>query len=135
MPFRFRRTIRIAPGIRLNFNKKSASVRFGGKGAGVTFSSSGKTTRTIGIPGTGASWSKTERIADTGTPSSSSGSGCVTFFFVAIALIALLSIAAALVGCSGPASSDANLSLPRFPGVFGCRRHHAASVSAVGLLS
>ena len=30
---------------------------------------------------------------------------------------------------------DEHLSLPRFPGVFGCRRHHAASVSAVGLLS
>ena len=31
--------------------------------------------------------------------------------------------------------AETNVSLPRFPGVFGCRRHHAASVSAVGLLS
>ena len=60
MPFRFRRTIKIAPGIRLNLNKKSSSIRFGGRGAGVTVSSTGKTTRTVGIPGTGAYWTKTE---------------------------------------------------------------------------
>ena len=29
--FRFRKSIKIAPGIKLNFNKNSASMTFGGK--------------------------------------------------------------------------------------------------------
>ena len=32
MGFRFRRSFKIAPGVRVNLNKKSASVSFGTKG-------------------------------------------------------------------------------------------------------
>ena len=39
-----------------------------------------------------------------------------------------------ILGLDDP-PTDAAVSLPRFPGVFRCRGHHAASVSAVGLLS
>lgn len=53
MGFRFRKSVKIAPGIKLNFNKKSTSVSFGGKGATYTVNSTGKKTASVGIPGTG----------------------------------------------------------------------------------
>jgi hypothetical protein len=42
MPFRFRRSIRIAPGIRLNIGKCGLSTSLGGRGAHVTRSSMGR---------------------------------------------------------------------------------------------
>lgn len=59
MGLRFRKSVKIAPGVRLNLNKKSTSVTFGGKGFHHTVSSTGKRTSTVGIPGTGLSYSKT----------------------------------------------------------------------------
>jgi hypothetical protein len=52
MALRFRWTKKLAPGLRLNLGKGSASMRVGPKGAGMTFGSSG-TTASAGIPGTG----------------------------------------------------------------------------------
>lgn len=57
MGFRFRKSFKIAPGVRVNFGKKSTSVSVGGKGFRKTYSSSGRTTTSIGIPGTGLSYS------------------------------------------------------------------------------
>lgn len=59
MGFRFRKSMKIAPGVRLNFNKGSTSVTFGGRGAKYTVSSSGKKTASVGLPGTGVSYSTT----------------------------------------------------------------------------
>ena len=59
MGLRFRKSVKIAPGVKLNLNKKSTSVTFGGKGFHHTVSSTGKRTSTVGIPGTGLSYSKT----------------------------------------------------------------------------
>lgn len=59
MGFRFRKSMKIAPGVHLNFNKGSTSVTFGGKGAKYTVSSSGKKTASVGLPGTGISYSET----------------------------------------------------------------------------
>lgn len=106
MPFRFRRTIKIAPGIRLNFNKKSASVRFGVRGAGITVSSTGKTTRTVGLPGTGLSWSETDS-PQSGEPSSSSGAGCGLLVVLAIAVFAVVSALTLLAGCSQSSTTPA----------------------------
>ena len=59
MGLRFRKSIKIAPGVKINLNKKSTSVTFGGKGVHYTASSTGKKTASVGIPGTGISYSKT----------------------------------------------------------------------------
>lgn len=56
MGFRFHKSIKIAPGLKLNLNKKSVSVTAGTKGAHYTISSSGKKTASVGIPGTGLSY-------------------------------------------------------------------------------
>ncbi len=59
MGLRFRKSFKVAPGVKVNLNKKSTSVTFGGKGVHHTVSSSGKKTTTVGIPGTGISYSET----------------------------------------------------------------------------
>ena len=53
MSLRFRKSFKVAPGVKLNLNKKSASVTFGGKGFHHTLNSSGRKTTSVGIPGTG----------------------------------------------------------------------------------
>lgn len=53
MGFRFKKSKQIAPGVHVNFNKKSTSVTFGSKGVHHTVSSSGKKTTSVGVPGSG----------------------------------------------------------------------------------
>ena len=52
MSIRFRRSMKVAPGVRLNIGKGGGSVRIGGRGAGYTVGTSGQR---IGasLPGTG----------------------------------------------------------------------------------
>ncbi len=54
MPIRFRRTLKVAPGVRLNFSKSGVSTTVGPKGFHLTFSKRG-IRRTVSIPGTGVS--------------------------------------------------------------------------------
>ncbi|RIE11530.1 DUF4236 domain-containing protein [Candidatus Cryosericum hinesii] len=58
MGFRFRRTIRILPGVRLNINKGSLSVSVGPRGLKHTISTNETRTNTIGIPGSGLFYSE-----------------------------------------------------------------------------
>ena len=62
MGFRFRKSFKIAPGVRVNVGKKSVGISAGVKGAHVSVNSSGRKTTTVGIPGTGLSYQKTEKI-------------------------------------------------------------------------
>ena len=55
MGFRFRRTLRIMPGVRLNVSRSGPSVSFGARGAHYTVGPKG-TRATVGVPGTGLSW-------------------------------------------------------------------------------
>jgi hypothetical protein len=55
MTFRFRRSIRILPGIRLNLGKRGVSTSIGVRGAHVTLGH-GQVRETVGIPGTGVSY-------------------------------------------------------------------------------
>jgi endonuclease YncB( thermonuclease family) len=56
--FRFRRSIRLATGIRLNVGSKSASLRVGPKALGYSVSKTGKKRVSAGIPGAGLSYSQ-----------------------------------------------------------------------------
>lgn len=58
MPFRFHKTIKIAPGVKFNFNKKSASMSFGGKHAGFTISPSTGAHIRASAYGTGLSYNR-----------------------------------------------------------------------------
>ena len=55
MGFRFRKSIKILPGVRINFGKKSASISIGPQGAKMTVGTKG-TRLTAGLPGTGLSY-------------------------------------------------------------------------------
>jgi len=60
MGFRFRKSIKLFPGIRINLSKSGVSTSVGVPGATVNFSDKGTRT-TVGLPGTGMSYS--ERIS------------------------------------------------------------------------
>ncbi len=66
MAFRFQKRIKIAPGVRLNVSKSGVSTSLGGRGGTVNLSSKGVRT-TVGIPGTGLSWSKLTGWSDAKT--------------------------------------------------------------------
>ncbi|MGE4554160.1 MAG: DUF4236 domain-containing protein [Desulfovibrionaceae bacterium] len=55
MGFRFRRSVRIAPGLRINFGKTGMSLTAGGRGGSMTFGPRGVYSN-WGIPGTGISY-------------------------------------------------------------------------------
>jgi len=55
MTWRFRRSVRILPGVRLNFGKRGTSVSIGGHGMTTTYGPNG-VYQTLSIPGTGVSY-------------------------------------------------------------------------------
>lgn len=57
MGFRFRRSIKIAPGIRLNVSKSGVSASVGTRGATINVGKRG-TRAAIGVPGTGIGYSE-----------------------------------------------------------------------------
>lgn len=57
MGLRFRKSIKIAPGVRMNVGKKGVGVSVGTRGLRHTINSSGRSTSTVGLPGTGLSYS------------------------------------------------------------------------------
>lgn len=98
MGLRFRKSFKIAPGVKLNLNKKSSSVTFGGKGAHYTVNSKGKTTKSVGIPGTGIYYTETSdkkrnprsstpvRNTQTGKRNNEKSYGCLFYLLAFLAI-------------------------------------------------
>jgi Protein of unknown function (DUF4236) len=59
MGFRFRRSLKLLPGIRLNFGKRGVSTSIGVRGAHITVGH-GKVRETVGLAGTGLSYTHVE---------------------------------------------------------------------------
>jgi hypothetical protein len=57
MGLRFRRSFRLFPGVRVNLSKTGLSASFGGRGATLNVGRNG-VKGTIGVPGTGLSYSQ-----------------------------------------------------------------------------
>ncbi|MBD5607549.1 MAG: DUF4236 domain-containing protein [Desulfovibrio sp.] len=55
MGFRFKKSIKLLPGVKLNVGKRGTSLTVGKRGASVTFGKKGARTN-VGIPGTGLSY-------------------------------------------------------------------------------
>jgi hypothetical protein len=72
MGLRFHRSIKLLPGIRLNFGKRGISTSIGVRGAHVTFGKTGTRT-TVGLPGSGLSYThmETSRTIGVDPPASS----------------------------------------------------------------
>lgn len=84
MGVRFHRSVRLLPGVRINFSKSGASLSLGGKG--LTYNIGSKRNRaTVGIPGSGLSYSKTM------------GNGKARTLTTAIIVIAVLAYVAKLI--------------------------------------
>jgi Protein of unknown function (DUF4236) len=62
MGWRFRRSVKIVPGLRLNVGKRSAGVSVGPRGAKVSVNTKGEVRRTVGAPGTGLSHTTQSRV-------------------------------------------------------------------------
>lgn len=110
MGLRFRKSIKVAPGVKINLNKNSVSATVGTKGAHYTVNSKGKKTSTVGIPGTGLSYtsssgggkkkSPTNNEAPTNVANQSLESGnrkkkkhgCLTFIIVLFILSGIGSV-------------------------------------------
>ena len=56
MGFRARRSFKVAPGVRVNVSKSGIGASVGTRGARYSVHSSGRTTRSVGIPGTGVGY-------------------------------------------------------------------------------
>jgi Protein of unknown function (DUF4236) len=56
MGFRFRRSFKMMPGVRVHLSKSGVSTSLGGRGASINLASSGKRTLSFGLPGTGLSY-------------------------------------------------------------------------------
>lgn len=57
MGFKVRKSMKIAPGVRLNVGKKSSGISVGGKYGGVSFNSKTGARARVSAPGTGVSYS------------------------------------------------------------------------------
>lgn len=73
MGFRFRKSVNVLPGVKLNISKSGISTSVGRRGATVNFSKRG-TRATVGIPGTGISYSTMVGKRRSGSRKSSSKS-------------------------------------------------------------
>lgn len=62
MGFRVRKSIRVMPGVRLTVSRHSVGLSAGVRGARVSVNSSGRVTRTVGLPGTGISHTTTSSV-------------------------------------------------------------------------
>lgn len=69
MGIRYRKSIKVAPGVKINLNRKSASVTVGGKGYHKTFNTNGQTTTSVNLPVKGLSY--TDRKGGSSSSSSS----------------------------------------------------------------
>jgi hypothetical protein len=91
MGLRFRKSIKIVPGVRLNVGLKRASFSFGGRGFTYNIGSKGSRV-TVSIPGSGLSYSTNVPQNPIGLLARSSGRSSATSFVIAAFLLGLLYI-------------------------------------------
>jgi hypothetical protein len=99
MGFRFRRSVKLFPGLRLNFGKRGISASIGVRGAHVTYGPTGTRT-TVGLPGSGLSYTHLEKPhreapiltageppSDPGAPPGSAQRGVLWMGLIVIAIV------------------------------------------------
>ncbi len=72
----FRKSITIAPGVKINLSKSGPSISFGKNGLRETISATGKSTTSVGIPGTGVYYKKSydlKKLGKSGDKAKSAG--------------------------------------------------------------
>ena len=86
---RFRRRVRLAPGMYMNLGKGSLSLSVGGRGHWITSGTRGRQA-TVGIPGTGLSYTSRSH-PQPAAPAKATGTsaGCLGWLVIAVVLWAL----------------------------------------------
>jgi Protein of unknown function (DUF4236) len=105
--WRFRRTIKVLPGVHVNISKSGVSLSLGGPGATINFNKEGTQT-TVGLPGSGVSYrGERSKWRQLGAPDA--GSPLLRYgWVIALALAGILYLAGAprmatalaIVGCA-----------------------------------
>ena len=90
MGFRFRRRLRVLPGVSLNLSKSGVSASIGGRGATLNLNERGVQS-TVGLPGSGLSYRSARR--PWGYAGQSGGAGMAPAIGVLILLAILVAIA------------------------------------------
>lgn len=92
MGFRFYRRVRLGKGLSLNLSKRGISTSFGVRG--LRFTVGRKPRVTIGLPGTGLSYTATPRRAATTSPEPVSAAGCLGAVGCVAVAVAIVLVAA-----------------------------------------
>lgn len=95
MAFRFRKSVRIAPGVRLNFSRSGVSTTLGGRGVSVNLGRRG-TRVTAGLPGTGLSFSAPLGGSGGGGAAGGSEAGCLGCGAAGFILLLMMGFCASL---------------------------------------
>src|ERR1700730_8283699 len=95
MGLRFRRTITLIPGVRLNLSKSGVSTSLGPRGMHYTIGPKGTRT-TVGLPGSGLSYTQYQRYTDRSHRPLRAFAWLVGFTFKLLVLAVLLAIAVAV---------------------------------------
>jgi hypothetical protein len=74
MGFRFRKSVKLFPGVRINFSKSGVSTTVGPRGFKTTIGH-GKVRQTVGIPGTGISHTEQHSLSSAAAPAPARSSG------------------------------------------------------------
>lgn len=91
MGFNFRKSIKIANGVKLNIGKKSAGVSVGGKYAGVSFNTRSGARVRASVPGTGVSYTKSLKNSSKGSGTKKrTGSTILMIVTIVIAILFVL---------------------------------------------
>lgn len=115
MGFRFRRSFKIAPGVRLNLNSKSTSVRIGPKGLGYTINSNGKRRVTASIPGTGISYSEVSSAKPNPNPTGAEKKKGSVWPVILVVIAILTAIGLFNSGSSTSRNTNASANQPSTP--------------------
>jgi Protein of unknown function (DUF4236) len=88
MGFRLRRSIKLFPGVRLNLSKSGVSASLGRKGFTTNIRPGRATRTTVGMPGTGISYTST--AGSTPAPDATKSSG---WWLLAVLVVVILLVA------------------------------------------
>lgn len=105
MAFRFRSSIKIAPGVRLNLSRSGVSTTLGGRGLSVNVGRRG-TWLNAGIPGSGIS----SRSRLGGSATGPAAAGCAGCGGLGLMMLVFAGFCGALIGGSGGGSGTPSLS-------------------------
>lgn len=98
MGFRFRRSIKILSGVRVNLGKHSTSISVGGRGSHVTLRPGHTARTTVGIPGSGLSYTEGGKLERRQTPpTDSETSRGISMRGWVLAILLLLVMLAAII--------------------------------------